>query len=212
MADLSITVTNLETLLNSSTPANLVEWTESELYEYFDEAAKRLTRRFNVFVERDTTTTIELGTPSYSVPAGHVATIHVSVGVTDPIPDFVALYPSTVGELEALDADWVDSTGTSDTWLHDLGTQTTRLYASPDETVSGQSLAVIFNGYPETITVESAVIESMPPVLQCYFLWHGLAEARRRESDMAMPEVAAHFDERMKLVEKVIEQYWGASQ
>jgi hypothetical protein len=27
-----------------------------------------------------------------------------------------------------------------------------------------------------------------------------------------MPEVAAHFDERMKLVEKVIEQYWGASQ
>ena len=201
--DLSDALAEIYPLLNAASAADLVWWSDSELYQWADEAAQRLARRFGVFVERDASGSIVEGTASYGVPLRHVSTIHVSIAG-------VALGPSSVEEIEARDANWVDTSAASDSWLWEAGTDYTRIYPTPDDTVTG-SLARIFHRYPATIDSSNYLI-SIPAAIRDYISWFILAEAHKKESEGRKPEVGAHFENRLGLMEKVIESYWGLAQ
>jgi hypothetical protein len=202
--DFQLILAELYPKLNATDATDLVYWTDAELYQWADEAAKRLARKFGVFVERDASTTIVLGTAIYNLPARHISTIHASIAGA-------ALYPNNVQELEALDSDWVRTAGATDSFLNDNeGTATIRVYPTPDATITG-SLALIFHRFP--VTIAAGTFELVVPLaLQEYFTWLMLAEARRKESDASMPEVADHFAARVDLMESVIRSYWGDSQ
>lgn len=120
---------------------------------------------------------------------------------------------ANVRELEALDSDWVRAEGTPAHWLDDnQGAATTRIYPAPpaDNSVSGY-LVWIFHSYPAAISSGNYTL-SIPACLQEYFSWSMLSEARRKESDASMPEVADHYAARVDLLEQVIQAYWGDSQ
>ena len=61
---------------------------------------------------------------------------------------------------------------------------------------------------PVEITSAAATVTAPKP-LEDYLSWKILAEARKKESDAAMPEVAAVFDELSALFEDISENYWG---
>ncbi len=190
--------------LNAAAAADLIHWTETELYQWLDEAAKRLARNIGVFVERDASITIVTGTAVYNLPARHLSTIHMSISGA-------SLYPSNVQELEALDSAWVETSGATSSFLNDnLGTASTRLYPNPDSDVSG-SLGVIFHRYVSEINSSNHSLTA-PACLAEYFSWFALSEARRKQSEASMPEVADHFAKRVAWLEKVIEAYWGTAQ
>ena len=68
--------------LHSDSAANLVWWTEAELYQWLDHMARVLSRDALLFVEADTSVTVSPGTAAYAVPSRHVATFYVSAGAS----------------------------------------------------------------------------------------------------------------------------------
>ncbi len=190
--------------LNAVTAADLIHWSETELYEWLDEAAKRLARGIGCFVERDASITIVTSTAVYSVPARHLSTIHAAIAGR-------ALSPNNVQEVEALDSAWVETEGVTDSFLNDnLGTDAVRVYPAPDATVTG-ALSLVFHRYVATINSSNHQLTA-PACLGEYFSWWALSEARRKQSEAHMPEVADHFAKRVAWLEKVIEAYWGTAQ
>lgn len=194
-------VSDLLPALNARTASTLNWWTEAELYEWADEAAKRLARGFRVFVKRDASQSIALADPAYDTPARHVSTIHVSIGTR-------ALEAASVHELEAADAAWLDTAGVTGRFLLDANGQSEiRVYPTPDATVTG-ALAVIYHQYPAAVTATDYDLTA-PHAIREYFTWSILSEARAKQGDARMPDVAAHFAGRVALMEQVIEAYWG---
>jgi hypothetical protein len=172
-----------------------------EFYQWADEAAKRLASNCGVFVERDASTTTSPNVAQYPVPAGFVDAIHVSA-------DGRALRPTSVAELDALDSTWPVTTGVVQRYSMDAaGELTITLYRIP---LDGESLAFVYHRFPADITAVASVINVASPIAD-YFRYAMLAEARRKQSEGAMPEMAAHFDERVALYEKVICSYWGSA-
>jgi hypothetical protein len=176
----------------------------SEFYQWADEAAKRLAHRCGVFVERDAGTLVTVNTAQYPVPAGHIDSIHVSFITAGPVS--LRLRPSTVRDLNALDATWPTSTGVVARYSMDAaGVGTITLYRIP--LVQG-NLAVIFHKFPPQIQAGSSLVAIASPIAD-YFQFAMLAEARRKQSEGAMPEMADHFDQRVALYEQVMKKYWG---
>lgn len=204
--DFAELLADLYPALNAGAAGELVWWTEAELYEHADEAAKELARGYGVFVERDDSTGVLAGTAVYELPARHLSTIHAALSGR-------ALCPLTVQELEALDALWPETDATADEpvsgFLGDSdGTERIRLYGIPDAT---GTLSLVFHRFPAAVNSGNYLLAA-PPCLAPYFAWRVLAAARRKDSKARMPEVAEHFAARAELVEQVIEQYWGTAQ
>lgn len=205
---LTVAIAEVEIALNASSGADLQPWSEEDLYDWFDEGAKRLARSCGVFIERDTSNTIVTGTAAYPLPEGHLSTIHCSIAASGST---LSLYPTNVQELEALDADWVDTQAPVTNFLMDTaGVKDVQLYPNPDDTVSG-TVALILAEFPETISSTNTLL-SAPPVVQDYLKWHAIAEARRRQSDYAMPDVAENMAQRVSVFEQVAMEYWGTAQ
>jgi hypothetical protein len=177
-----------------------LDWASAtELYQWADEAVKRLSHRCGVFVERDTSNVTEANTSQYPVPAGHIDTIHVTLAG-------LSLRASTVAELEALDASWALTVGTVSRFSMEAdGVDYITLYQVP--LVGGSTLAWIFHQFPAQIEQGSTV--DVPPPMGDYLAYAMVGEARRKESDRAMPEVAEHCDQMMGLMEEVACAYWG---
>lgn len=192
-------------LLQAEDYSGLVYWTESELYQLTDEAAKRLARAVGCFVERDASTALVVGTAAYAMPARHLSTLHLSLGS-------MALRARTANELEALDGAWVETaSATIAAWIQDqIGTEQYRLYPTPASGASG-NLALIFHRYPAEITVSAAVIQA-PACIREYFTFAVLGEARGMESKAAMPEVADWCGSMVAMMEQVFGEYWGRAQ
>jgi len=187
--------------LNVYRIADLTHWTEEELYEYADEAVKQLARTLGLFVERSPVT-VSGGTALYSAPSRHLDTIHASLGGAN-------LRPAKVRELEALDATWQGSSGTVDRYVPDFqGTEKIRLYKTP---AAGGTLAVIYHQYPAEVSQASPTLTA-PSVFEDYLHWAILAQARAKEGDAAMPEVAKHAAERQSQFKELIADMWGTAQ
>ena len=181
--------------------ADLTHWTEEELYEYADEAVKRLARGVGMFTERDATTTVVGGTATYPTPTRHLSTIHASLGGAN-------LQPAKVRELEALDATWQDTSGTPDRYVPDFqGTEQVRLYKKP---AAGGTLVFLLYQYPAEVAQGSPTLTAPSP-LEDYLTWAILAQARAKEGDAAMPEVAEHAAQRVKQFDQLCAAQWGVA-
>ena len=103
--DLANTINDILPTLGASGIGDLDWCTQAELYQWADEAAKRLSHRVGVFVTRDTSTNLLIGEATYPVPTGHVATVHVTVLPTSKLSGFTqdqALERLFVGTSSAL--------------------------------------------------------------------------------------------------------------
>jgi len=199
--DLGQIITDLLPALNAYSTSDLVDWTETELYQWGDEAAQRLSRICGVLVER-TDMPVSAGAGTVTLPDRHLSTIHSTFGTR-------SLRPSSAQELEALDSGWLTATGGVERISHDYdGLKTARLYRIPD---AAGMLHLIYHTRPESLTSGNLTLDAPTPIGE-YLTFSILAEARRREGDGAMPEVADAAQQRADMLAKVIESYWGGAQ
>jgi hypothetical protein len=176
--------------------------TVAELYQWADEAAKKIAYESGVFITYDTSIAVTSGTAVWSLPASNVFTLAAWLGSN-------ALRITPVRELWALDGTWTATSGPSTRCSLDAGSVgTITLYPNP---AVGGTLNQVAEEYAAPIALGSSTV-ALPSVLQDYFSYAMMAGARGKESDAAMPEMAAHFEERMKLYEQVIEHLYGPGQ
>jgi hypothetical protein len=188
-------------LLAASGSSDLVFWTDTELLEWINEGLARLARRIGVFVERDATTSVVGGTASYTLPTPHLSTIHVSLGTA-------RLRPINVSEVEALSSTWLADAGTPTRYLQDgAGVANIRLYK---KSITSGTLAIVEHELPDTVTATTEL--PLPDLASDYLTFFTLGEARRRESDAAMPEIAQFCESICGLYEQVFRSYWGEPQ
>jgi hypothetical protein len=203
--DVANVITNVTPMLGFSSLTDLEasDWLQLvELYQWADEKVKRAAHAIGLFVETDTSTTTTAAQGTYNCPTGFI--------------DMLALYaadarlrPSTARELMALDGTWPMTSGTPTRYSMDAGAPGTYvLYPFP---VSAIAMLAVFLSYPAQIAQGSSVLAAPLPLQD----WIGIAmvaEARRKESEAAMPEVAEHLDEVAALYEKAMLRYWGTGQ
>lgn len=179
--------------------------TLTELYQFGDDAGKRLAYTSGVFLVLDASINVVAATPLYGLPASHVFTVMAWFVSAQPLK---ILRMSSVGQLFALDGTWTATTGIpSRASLDAGGVGTVTLYPNP--TVNGV-LNQICQEFPAIASGSSSLPVS--PVLQDYFSYALLSGSLGKESDLAKPEVAAHCHERMKLYEAIAEHLWGNGQ
>ena len=181
--------------------------TIAELYQFGDDAAKLLARISSLFLTYDASIDVLAATSAYALPAKHVFTESAWL-LYDGLPlQFLRL--STVGQLFALDANWPTTTGDPSRLSLDAGgVGTGTVYPVP---ISNATLAEVLQVFPPDVLAGTSSLP-VSPILQDYFTDAVMAGARSKESDSAMPEVAAHLKERMHLYEVVIQHLFGSGQ
>lgn len=205
--NLNLALSDLYPKLNATASGDLVYWTATELFQWFDEAAQRLARTTGVFVVRDTSVTVATGTGSYALPAAQVSTIQADLGG-------VVLRPRNVQELEALDATWTTTQGppSPNSFVQDTqGVTHVALYPIPGVADNAKALGLVLHVTPATISSANPQV-SAPTCLREYFTFYALAEARAKECKAAMQEVAQWMRQLTGMYEQVIEGYWGEAQ
>lgn len=181
---------------------NTLWLTLTELYQFGDDAGKRLSRVCGAFLQVDSSIGVVANTASYSLPAAHVFTLLAWIVYAGSIQ---ILRLTTVGQLLAFDAGWAATTGAPTRASLDaepVGTIT--LYPIPN---ANGTLDQICEEYPAIAQGSSSV--AVCPLLQDYFSYALLAGSLAKESDYAKPEVAAHCAERARLYEAVSAHLWG---
>jgi hypothetical protein len=187
--------------LHASSLGTLEYWTEAELYAIANDAAGRLARETGVFVERNPVA-VTAGGASYLFPARHIAAVHVSL-------DGKTLRPASVAELLARSESWQDEEGAVTHYALDVaGLEIVTLYKKP---LQNGTLYAIHRRAPAAVSSGSPSMR-VPALLEHYFGFRVLAEARRKDGGAQMLEVAAALDERTALLEQVFRRYWGQGQ
>ena len=97
-------------------------------------------------------------------------------------------------------------TNSATTTIHSIISNTGGLNATGSGT-----LAMIYHQFPPAITKAASRVLIASPIAD-YFQFAMLAEARRKQGEGAMPEMAAHFDQRVALYEQVMQNYWGGDE
>lgn len=180
-----VVIGNIWPPLNATGPADAVFWTQEQMYEWFNESAKRLAGSGGIFVVRDTSLTALLNTPTYDLPDAHQATIQADL-------DGATLYARTVQEIEALDSTWPTTTGAPEAFLLDVeGVKKITLYRMPDAGSDGKTIGLIMRSLPPEVSAAAGFLAA-PPFLAEYFTFSLLAEARSpaTETRAQMPEIS----------------------
>lgn len=171
-----------------------------ELYDYFDEAAKRL-GSMGLFADVDETVTLSANTAQYSTPTGWISTIACA-------SQNGRLRPVTNVELEALDTNYATTPGNPARYSMDTGPLgTVTLYPLPTQNNTGEVLEQVYHRFPVDVTTSQTTVP-VPAAVADYFLYFALERARARQSEASMPEAAAHFHERCQMWEQVFAHYW----
>jgi hypothetical protein len=201
--DTTAVIDGLLWTLHAGSRADLTFWSEGDLIQWMDEALKRLSRVACVFVGRDASILTVETQATYTLPARHIATLHMS-HVTTP------MRPAGTMELEALDTAYQTTAGTPARWYQDLqGAVTVGLAPVPD--TSDEALPIIYEGYPDTLDAgKQNTLVAAPPPLKGYLAMCVLAEAYGRESEIESPDIAAHCRGRVALYEQIFTSYYGA--
>lgn len=190
---------------NDIGPASWV--TPAELYQFADDAAKKIAYDAGVLITVDSSITVNSGTASYSLPTTHVFTLLAALVPATGPPQLLRLTP--VRDLWALDADWPTTSGDARRASMDaaaIGTIT--LYPNP---IAGGTLQQVCQEYAQTLTAGASTLP-LPTVYQDYFSYCMLEAARGKESESAMPEMAAHFKSRCDVYEQIMARYHGPGQ
>lgn len=179
--------------------------TLAELYQYADDAAQFLARTTSLFLTDDASIVVIAGTAAYALPTGQIYT--ESAWLLYGSGALQLLRPSTVGQLFALDALWAARTGPPTRLSLDAANATTgTLYPNP---TANSTLNQILEQAPDTVASGASVLP-LSPALEIYFSDAAVAGALSKESDSARPEVAAHLQERLKMMDAVIQSLWGS--
>jgi hypothetical protein len=178
-----------------------------ELYQHADEAIKKIAYRSGVFLTLDQSVSVVAGTGVYELPATHVYTLAAALVYETGAP--VPLRMTPVRDLWALDGTWPTTAGVPTRCSMDAGSVgTITVYPIA---VDDAEMQQVCEEYPADVMAGATTV-ALPTVLQDYLSYAMLAGARGKESEAAMPEMAAHYRERMELYEQVIEHLWGAAQ
>jgi hypothetical protein len=197
-------LTDLYSALNAAGPNDLILWTETELYEFLDEAAQRLARTCGVWVERDTTIVTETGDGAYNLPPAQVSTVQADLAG-------LVLQPRTVAELEALDATWPLTEGPPVAFIQNLqGLAQIVLYPAPDGDHGGMVVGLVLREFPPTVGATSAFITA-PTCVREYFTFRALEAARGKQSKAEMPDVAQWMGKTAGMLDQVMTELWGAA-
>lgn len=190
--------------LGANNAAELVDWTETELYQYAEEIFRDLGARLLLIVRYDDSTAIAQDQAVYPVPAGHIVTIYAAA-------DGATLAPTEVDEMEALDDDYEEAASSTPTrWIGNwLGLGTLRIY--PPKNGAGV-LALIFQQQPPAMplpTPGEPLEIKMPAPVGDYLTLQALEQARRRQGDGQMLDAAQAFTNLGQIYEKAFQSYWG---
>ena len=198
--DWSILIPWVCTSLNSPSIAELGAWTEDELYTYAEEALSDIAGKFILLAEVDDTIALAADQGLYELPLLHIATIFAAA-------DGIALQPSTVAEMEALDDNWEEAaSGTPARWVGNaLGSGFIRAYPPPS--IDG-ALTLIYQSDSPDLTAAAAEIK-MPAPVGDYLAIKTLQQARIRQGDNQMLDAADTFGILAGVYEKAFEAYWG---
>jgi hypothetical protein len=85
---------------------------------------------------------------------------------------------------------------------------TITLYPNP---IAGGTLSQVCQEYTPTVQPGQSVLP-LPSVLQDAFTDYMLGEARGKESDYALPDIADHCRARWQMYMRVAEHLWGPGQ
>jgi hypothetical protein len=192
-----------------SADAGIGGWVSvAQLYQYADEAAKKIAYKSGVFLELDTSITVTAATAVYEEPATHIYTLAAALAMTGVTAPQI-LRPAAVRELWALDATWSTTAGNATRFSMDAGSVgTITLYPNP---LQGGTLNQIIEEYPATVALGASTL-GVATVLQDYFSYSMLATARGKESDSRQAEMADHYAQRCQMYEAIIEHLFGAGQ
>lgn len=193
--------------LNSTELATGSYWvTVAELYQFGDDAAKKLAYTVGIFSVTDNSISIVAGTAAYSLPTSHVFTVLAwIVYAGQPVQ---LLRPTTVGQLFALDGNWPTTTGDSKRISMDAGSVgTATLYPNP---IQNGTLNQICQEFQAVASGSSTL--TISPVLQDMLTYALLAGARGKESDSRMAEMADHFQKRVDMYAQICDHLWGPGQ
>jgi hypothetical protein len=174
--------------------------TIAECYQFADDAVRLLARSTGVFLTYDASIAVASPTSIYALPAGHVFTESAWLA------GGAQLRITPVADLFALDQAWSLTSGTPSRVSFDAAGPTNAvIYPIPN--ING-TLAQVMAAQPPTVT-NAAPTVALPSVLQDFLTFGMLAGARSKESDSAMPEVAEHCRERMRMYLAIAQSYWG---
>jgi hypothetical protein len=181
--------------------------TPAELYQWADEAAKRLARETGAFAAYDDSIAVEAGTASYALPSNHVFTLMAAI--VYPSGAMQLLRMTAVRDLWALDGNQQTTSGDPQRASLDAGgVGTITLYPIP---IQAGTLGQVLAEFPGTIAAGSSTVALAAP-MQDFFTFRILAGARGKESPNADQAMAAHFAERADLYSQVAEHLWGPGQ
>lgn len=202
--NLSVVLGNLWPSLNATSAIDAVFWGTPEIFQYFDEAAKRLARRFEVFVVYDQSITSARNTPTYAVPASYISIQQADLAG-------LILRPLNIYEAEALDSNWPSTVGPPTHFLQDTqGLTQIALYPQADAGSSGKALGLVMNTFPPDVSPSMGFLVA-PPGMQEYFEFYAIAKARAKESHAPMVESSQFFMGLVEMMEAAIDKYWGKS-
>jgi len=180
--------------------------TVAELFQFADDAVKKLAYAHGVFLVLDVTITVTPGTAVYNLPATHVFTVLAWLVTVSGVQ---LLRPTPVRSLWSLDANWPTTSGNAVRCSLDAGqVGTITLYPNP---LTGGTLNQVCQEMPAAVAQGASAL-ALPTVLVDFFSYAMLAGARGKESESAMPEMANHFKQRCDLYEQVIGHLWGPGQ
>jgi len=202
--DYSTLIPWLCTSLNAPNLTELQNWTETELYQYSEEALHDVGGRLLLFVVVDDSTALIANQGAYELAVLHIATIYAAA-------DGVTLKPSTSNEMEMLNDNWEEAaSGTPTRWIGDsLGLKLIRIYPAPG--VEG-ILTLVYHQHPPDLPVPEIGETNdlkMPAVLGDYMAMKTLQQARQRQGDAQMLDVAATFEALGGIYEQCFEAYYG---
>jgi len=205
--DLSAQMPMLFAELNAAAAADLVFWTQDELYRYADLALSDLSGRLLLFVDAQDLAGVS-GQPTYDLAHTTddtpVDTLFVSL--LHLIWNGTFVPPANVREVEALDANWRATTGTVSKWIgDDLAPGMIVVYPAP---TSSPTFTVFCQRSGPTIAAATPSTPA-PDALADWLHMKALVEARRKRSDAWMPEAATLAEQVAGILEQAFAAYYG---
>ena len=198
----ALAVGDLWAPLNARGPSDAIFWTESELYNWIDEAVQRFARKHGSFVVYDTSLTSVAGDADYALPASHIRTYQADLNNN-------ILRARNAQEAQALDSGWTTAADDEPRafLLDTAGLNQLTLQPPPSVTFGALSIGLVMAQLPATVTAATAILAA-PPVLRDYFTFYALAEARRKESNASMDEVSKWLLSIVDLIDQAAAAVW----
>lgn len=194
--------------LHSNNAANLVWWTEAQLYQWLDHMAHKLSREALLFVEANTNVTITAGTMVYAAPERHIATLYVAAGSTDGDGPH-GLNPANIEELEALSYTWpTDEGDRPERFVHDIGLDMITFHPGLLAGRPDYNVTMVIARHLEEITASNFEVDA-PEVLRPLFALHALAEAMGHDGEGRMIESERAIRPLLGLLNETVRGYFS---